>query len=174
MQRKSALFIQLFCVIMFIVAFSLPWIEKGFISVSGFSIPLLNEKATKITNIFYTFTPLKKSMPKIGYVFYIVPLLSFMGGICLFTLKKYTSKYILLLSAIFGIVFTVYFYSSFKLSMIGHGPHLLLATSVAYIILFFTPLIKSKKTEGITMANDVLEKSDEHSAIKEHLDSQNP
>lgn len=173
MQKNTAIFIQVLCIVLLITAFSLPWIEKGLIAVSGFKVPLINEKATKVTNLLYAFTPSKKSVAKIGYVFYLVPMLSIIAGICLFLIKRSISKYILLLACAFGLIFSLYFYNTMKFSLIGNGPHLLLITSVFYMCLFFTPLMKKKKLGDNIEESIDLEKSEEQTPIQDHLDNQN-
>lgn len=170
MQRNISIFIQVLCIVLLITSFSLPWIEKGFISVSGFKVPLVNEAMMRVTNILYVFTPSKKSAAQIGYVFYLVPMLSIMAGVSLIFRRITLSKYILFLAAMMGTAFSIYFYSSLSMSFIGMGPHLLLLTSLLYIIVFFTPLIRKKKTAEIIPDNTEIEKSETQEPTTDFLD----
>jgi len=158
MQKRItvSLVIQLICAVLLVTSFSLPWIEKGLISVSGYKVPKVNEFGTKVSNLAYVFKPSKKSSTKTGYLFYLVP--AFCAAAALFMFKKRSRipKYLIFIACILGLVFSVYFYTSMKFSYIGSGPHMLFITSLAYIIIFFTPLLRIRKDEPVaeTIARD--------------------
>lgn len=148
-QSKTSTIIQCICCIILIVSFFLSWIDMGIISFTGIKIPHLNEILTKTSNVFYVFTPSKKSSTQIGYVLYLIPILSFISLILLFSLRKsVVSKYILLLTCILGAIFAIYvdvrIMASLKFSNIGVGSHLLLLTCITYILLFFSSLMRRK------------------------------
>ncbi|MFV0467630.1 MAG: hypothetical protein ACK5MK_01750 [Dysgonomonas sp.] len=151
MQTKKSIAIQIVFAILFIVAFFMPWIDKSILSLkisfTGLNVPSLNETLTKMTNVMYTFSPSKKSSVKLGYVLYLVPFLSVLAVALAFVWKqKSLSKYILLVAAFLGFIFAIYvgysIVSALGFSSIGTGVYLLFLSSVAYIGLFFSPLMK--------------------------------
>lgn len=150
MQTKKSIVIQFVFVAIFIVAFFMTWVKIGMFSVTGIDVPQLNTKLTKVSNLKYILTPSKKESTQIGYFLYLVPAFSILAGVIIITVRKMNlSKYLLFVTAILGVFFAIYVdisvIKSLKFSNIGTGSHLLLLSSLAYIVLFFTPLMKKSK-----------------------------
>lgn len=154
MQTKKSYVIQIIFALIFILAFFMPWIERSILSIqisfTGINVPSLNERLTEFSNILHTFTPSGKESTKIGYVLYLVPILSIISIVLIFTMKRFAlSKYVLFIAAILGVIFPIYVdikvINTLGLTSIGMGSHLLLLSSLIYIALFFSPLMKKKQ-----------------------------
>lgn len=136
-------------VIFILVAFSLTWISWGKLVVTGWDLPSLYKKTTKISNTIMFFA--KKDSPHLAYVFYIVPLLSLLSAIFLFKMKYRTANFILLLTSALGIFVSIYMYiyfitsKMFKLSNAGGGIHLLLLVSIIGLLWSFIYCSRKKK-----------------------------
>lgn len=164
-KYTSLLRFETIIIIFILVAFSLTWISWGKLIVTGWDLPSLYKKTTKISNTIMFFA--KKDSPHLAYVFYIVPLLSLISGIFLFKMRYRTANLILLLTSILGIFVSIYMYiyfissKMFKLSNAGGGIHLLLLVSSIGLTWSFTYCIKKKKNkdiplEAVSETNDLL------------------
>jgi len=155
MRNKVFLILRVCCIISIIVSFFLPWIDKGILSVSGINLPKLNETLTKATNLLYVFTPSKKSMPEIGYVLYVVPLLSIVS---LLLIRTTFSNYLLLVASLAGLAAGIYLFKTiagiFSVSGVGTGIYVLLITSGIYISLFFGLRFRKRKKEFEEYSSD--------------------
>lgn len=128
----------LFC-ILFIVAFSLPWLDMGLIKIVGWDIPDIQKKLTRLTNFFSH----NKESKYTTYVVYLIPLFSIITSILWIKMKQKTARILLLITGILGIV--VSFNLFYKLPKPGSGVYLLTATSfLSVIYLYFT--LRKKKT----------------------------
>lgn len=136
-------------IIFILVAFSLTWISWGKLIVTGWDLPSLYKKTTKISNTMIFFA--KKDSPHLAYVFYIVPLLGLLSAIFLFKMKYLTANFVLLLTSALGIfvAFYMYYYflssKMFKLSNAGGGIHLLLLVSIIGLFWSFVYCSRKKK-----------------------------
>ena len=149
-KYTSLLRFETIIILFILIAFSLTWISWGKLIVSGWDLPSLYKKTTKISNTIMFFS--KKDSPHLAYVFYIVPLLGLVSSIFLYKMRYRTANYILLLTSSLGIFVSIYMYiyfitsKMFKLSNAGKGLHLLLAVSLIGVIWSFIYCIRKKKS----------------------------
>ena len=148
-KYTSLLRFETIIIIFILVAFSLTWISWGKLIVTGWDLPSLYKKTTKISNTIMFFS--KKDSPHLAYVFYIVPLLGLASATFLFKRKYRTANSILLLTSFFGVFVSIYMYvyfissKMFKLSNAGEGIHLLLLVSTIGLIWSFVYCTRKKK-----------------------------
>lgn len=133
----------LFC-ILFIIAFSLPWLDMGLVKIVGWDIPDIQKKLTKVTNFFSR----NKESVYTTYVVYLVPLFSIIAAILWVCLKQKASKILLLITGILGFIISLNLF--YKLPKAGSGVYLLAGTSIFTIIyLIFALRKKTNKSDVI-------------------------
>lgn len=144
-------------VIIFIVAaFLLPWISWGKIVYTGFDIPFIYKKTTKISNTVLFF--LKKESVYLAFYIYLVPVLSILAALFIYKKKIQTANVFLLLSSLFGFALSLYMYyyllssKLFKLSHSGVGLHILCV--VSFIGIIYTARQAFKKKSRIQLHED--------------------
>ncbi|MBD8347509.1 hypothetical protein [Dysgonomonas sp. HGC4] len=151
-KYTSLLRFETIIIIFILVAFSLTWISWGKLIVTGWDLPSLYKKTTKISNTIMFFS--KKDSPHLAYVFYIVPLLGLLSATFLFKIKYRTANFILLFTSALGIFVSLYMYvyfissKMFKLKNAGGGIHLLLFVSIIGLIWSF--IYCSRKKKGVS------------------------
>lgn len=160
MQSKKTVFIQLVIILLIFYAFYLPWVSKGFISVSGFKLPSTSESMTKISNIRYILTPSKKEITTMAYALYLIPILGGISFVSLLKRKSNLSLHLLLLTSIVGLFLVSNFFFTMNFSSIGWGAILLFATCISYIILFCTPSFRRKDKKEDSTNPDLKPKED--------------
>lgn len=125
---------ELLFALLFIIAFSLPWLDMGLVKIVGWDIPDIQKKVTKVTNFFSR----NKESVYTTYVVYLVPLLSIFSAVLWLSLKKKSARILLMVAGILAFVVSLNLF--YKLSKYGSGVYLLFATSilsVAYLIIVF-------------------------------------
>ncbi|MBK5723024.1 hypothetical protein JGH11_19325 [Dysgonomonas sp. Marseille-P4677] len=127
----------LFC-ILFIVAFSLPWLDMGLVKIVGWDIPDIQKKLTKVTNFFSR----NKESVYTTYAVYLIPLFSIIIAILWISLKKRTARVLLFITGILGFVVSLNLF--YKLPKAGSGVYLLTATSILTILYLLIALRKKK------------------------------
>lgn len=133
----------LFC-ILFIIAFSLPWLDMGLVKIVGWDIPDIQKKLTKVTNFFSR----NKESIYTTYVVYLIPLFSIITAILWISLKKKTARVLLFFTGILGFVVSLNLF--YKLPKAGSGVYLLTGTSILTILyLIFVLRRKKDKTDLI-------------------------
>ena len=133
----------LFC-ILFIIAFSLPWLDMGLVKIVGWDIPDIQKKLTKVTNFFSR----NKESIYTTYVVYLIPLFSIITAILWISLKKKTARVLLFFTGILGFVVSLNLF--YKLPKAGSGVYLLTGTSILTILyLIFVFRRKKDKTDLI-------------------------
>lgn len=133
----------LFC-ILFIIAFSLPWLDMGLVKIVGWDIPDIQKKLTKVTNFFSR----NKESIYTTYVVYLIPLFSIITAILWISLKKKTARALLFFTGILGFVVSLNLF--YKLPKAGSGVYLLTGTSILTILyLIFVLRRKKDKTDLI-------------------------
>ncbi len=75
---------ELLFAILFVIAFSLPWLDMGMIKIVGWDIPDIQKKLTKVTNFFSK----NKESVYTTYAVYLIPIFSIISGILWLSLKK--------------------------------------------------------------------------------------
>ncbi len=157
-KYASLLRFETIIIILILVAFSLTWISRGKLVVSGWDLPSLYKKSTDISNAIMFFA--KKDSPRLAYVFYIVPILGLLSAWFLYNMKYRTANLILLLASFLGIFVSIYMYNYFinskifKLINAGAGIHLLLIVSIIGIIWSFIYAFKKKKILNQTIPQE--------------------
>ncbi|SBV92675.1 hypothetical protein [uncultured Dysgonomonas sp.] len=139
---------ELLFALLFIIAFSLPWLDMGLVKIVGWDIPDIQKKVTKVTNFFSR----NKESVYTTYVVYLVPLLSIFSAVLWLSLKKKSARILLMVAGILAFVVSLNLF--YKLPKYGSGVYLLFATSilsVAYLIIVFR-----KKKVIPTIENDNL------------------
>jgi hypothetical protein len=139
-KRTTALFrIETLIVVLMLVAYSLTWISWGKLIVSGWGLPGLYSKMTKVSNTILFFT--KKDSPHLAYFIYIVPTLGCLSLLLLLVLKRRFANFILLLASVLSLSVSLYMYYYFISSKIfkfpnntGIGVHLLCFAGIAGIL----------------------------------------
>ena len=133
----------LFC-ILFIIAFSLPWLDMGLVKIVGWDIPDIQKKLTKVTNFFSR----NKESIYTTYVVYLIPSFSIITAILWISLKKKTARVLLFFTGILGFVVSLNLF--YKLPKAGSGVYLLTGTSILTILyLIFVLRRKKDKTDPI-------------------------
>ncbi len=133
----------LFC-ILFIIAFSLPWLDMGLVKIVGWDIPDIQKKLTKVTNFFSR----NKESIYTTYVVYLIPLFSIITVILWISLKKKTARALLFFTGILGFIVSLNLF--YKLPKAGSGVYLLTGTSILTILyLIFVLRRKKDKTDLI-------------------------
>lgn len=133
----------LFC-ILFIIAFSLPWLDMGLVKIVGWDIPDIQKKLTKVMNFFSR----NKESIYTTYVVYLIPLFSIITAILWISLKKTTARVLLFFTGILGFVVSLNLF--YKLPKAGSGVYLLTGTSILTILyLIFVLRRKKDKTDLI-------------------------
>lgn len=133
----------LFC-ILFIIAFSLPWLDMGLVKIVGWDIPDIQKKLTKVTNFFSR----NKESIYTTYVVYLIPLFSIITTILWISLKKKIARVLLFFTGILGFVVSLNLF--YKLPKAGSGVYLLTGTSILTILyLIFVLRRKKDKTDLI-------------------------
>mgnify|MGYP001754629123 CR=1 FL=1 len=125
---------ELLFALLFILAFSLPWLDMGLVKIVGWDIPDIQKKVTKVTNFFSR----NKESVYTTYVVYLVPLLSIFSAVLWLSLKKKSARILLMAAGILAFVVSLNLF--YKLPKYGSGVYLLFATSilsVAYLIIIF-------------------------------------
>ena len=125
---------ELLFALLFIIAFSLPWLDMGLVKIVGWDIPDIQKKVTKVTNFFSR----NKESVYTTYVVYLVPLLSIFSAVLWLSLKKKSARILLMVAGILAFVVSLNLFH--KLPKYGSGVYLLFATSilsVAYLIIIF-------------------------------------
>ncbi|EGK01861.1 hypothetical protein [Dysgonomonas gadei] len=125
---------ELLFALLFIIAFSLPWLDMGLVKIVGWDIPDIQKKVTKVTNFFSR----NKESVYTTYVVYLVPLLSIFSAVLWLSLKKKSARILLMVAGILAFVVSLNLF--YKLPKYGSGVYLLFATSilsVAYLIIIF-------------------------------------
>lgn len=134
-------------VLFIIISFLLPWISWGKLLYTGFDIPFIYKKTTKISNTVLFF--MKKDSVYLAFYIYLVPVLSVLSALFLMKSRIKTSNLFLFLSSLFGFALSMYMYyylmnsKLFKLSHAGVGLHLLCV--VSFIGVFYSAIILCKK-----------------------------
>ena len=129
------------CASLIVLAFFLPWVDLGFISFSGYSLPILVNSVGSIAQAFDE--NIQSSNYKI-YLVYIVPLLA-----CLVLFFNYLNKPVKNISLasglvnIIGFVYHLITQSDGSISMYGIG---IWITLLASIIMILSTLGYIKKT----------------------------
>lgn len=143
-----------------IVAYLLPWISWGILSISGFELPFTYKKVTNISNKILFFS--KKECIYTAFYIYSVPILAILSGILLFVGKKILSKILLFICIVNGLIisFYMYFYvatSSFlRLKNGGLGLYLLLIGTVLgiyYFISIWKTHYRKQETQDLIIKN---------------------
>ncbi|WP_029904527.1 hypothetical protein [Prevotella sp. 10(H)] len=132
---------ELLFAILFIVAFSLPWLDMGLVKIVGWDIPDIQKKVTKVTNFFSR----NKESVYTTYVVYMIPVLSIMSALFWIALKKKTSRIFLLMDGILAFIVSLNLF--YKIPKYGSGIYLLCATSILTII--YLIIVSRRKTEII-------------------------
>ena len=133
----------LFC-ILFIIAFSLPWLDMGLVKIVGWDIPDIQKKLTKVTNFFSR----NKESIYTTYLVYLIPLFSIITAILWISLKKKIARVLLFFTGILGFVVSLNLF--YKLPKAGSGVYLLTGTSILTILyLIFVLRRKKDKTDLI-------------------------
>lgn len=125
---------ELLFALLFIIAFSLPWLDMGLVKIVGWDIPDIQKKVTKVTNFFSR----NKESVYTTYVVYLVPLLSIFSAVLWLSLKKKSARILLMVAGILAFVVSLNLF--YKLPKYGSGVYLLFATSilsVTYLIIIF-------------------------------------
>ncbi|MFV0418381.1 MAG: hypothetical protein ACK5KT_06595 [Dysgonomonas sp.] len=143
-KQNRFLSFELLLAILFIVAFFLPWLDWGILKVIGWDIPELQKKMTKVTNFFKFFSKNKEWIYS-THVVYVIPLLSIFVMILWMMLKKKTSRILLMITGVFGLIVSLNLF--YKLPKAGSGVYLLTASSVISIVYLIIIFCRKKKVE---------------------------
>ncbi|MDU1892311.1 MAG: hypothetical protein E6767_16625 [Dysgonomonas sp.] len=135
---------ELLFALLFIVAFSLPWLDMGLIKAVGWDIPGIQKKMAQVTNIFKIFSKNKESL-YFAYVVYLIPLLSIVVISLWILLKQKAGRVVLMITGIFGFIVSLNLF--YKLPKAGSGVYLLCATSILSIIYLIIVFRRKKKVE---------------------------
>lgn len=141
---------ELLFALLFIIAFSLPWLDMGLVKIVGWDIPDIQKKVTKVTNFFSR----NKESVYITYVVYLVPLLSIFSAVSWLSLKKKSARVLLMIVGILAFVVSLNLF--YKLPKYGSGVYLLCATSilsVVYLIIIF----RKKKVKPVIDDNNLFD-----------------
>lgn len=141
---------ELLFALLFIIAFSLPWLDMGLVKIVGWDIPDIQKKVTKVTNFFSR----NKESVYITYVVYLVPLLSIFSAVSWLSLKKKSARVLLMIAGILAFVVSLNLF--YKLPKYGSGVYLLCATSilsVVYLIIIF----RKKKVKPVIDDNNLFD-----------------
>lgn len=134
--------IEYFIIVFLLIAYALPWIEWNNMIVSGFDLPFLYKKITKVSNTILLFS--KKDFLYTAFYIYTIPILALLSGFYFFKDKKKVGVVLLLISVVDGLFVSLYMYyylydsSIFSLKNGGLGILLLLLISLfcmCYLIL---------------------------------------
>lgn len=143
---------ELLFALLFIIAFSLPWLDMGLVKIVGWDIPDIQKKVTKVTNFFSR----NKESVYTTYVVYLVPLLSIFSAVSWLSLKKKSARVLLMIAGILAFVVSLNLF--YKLPKYGSGVYLLCATSilsVVYLIIIF----RKKKVKSVIDDNNLFDNS---------------
>lgn len=141
---------ELLFALLFIIAFSLPWLDMGLVKIVGWDIPDIQKKVTKVTNFFSR----NKESVYTTYVVYLVPLLSIFSAVSWLSLKKKSARVLLMIAGILAFVVSLNLF--YKLPKYGSGVYLLCATSilsVVYLIIIF----RKKKVKSVIDDNNLFD-----------------
>ncbi|HMM02084.1 MULTISPECIES: hypothetical protein [unclassified Dysgonomonas] len=141
---------ELLFALLFIIAFSLPWLDMGLVKIVGWDIPDIQKKVTKVTNFFSR----NKESVYTTYVVYLVPLLSIFSAVSWLSLKKKSARVLLMIAGILAFVVSLNLF--YKLPKYGSGVYLLCATSilsVVYLIIIF----RKKKVKPVIDDNNLFD-----------------
>lgn len=146
MIKKNRFFsFELLLAVLLIVAFFLPWLDMWGIKVSGWDIPELQKKMTKVTNFFKFFS--KKDWVYSTHVVYLIPVLSSLVILFWLFLRVRFARILLMITGIFSAIVTVNLF--YKLPKAGTGVYLLAATTIVIIIYSIIIFRRKKKVEEI-------------------------
>ncbi|MEN9917911.1 MAG: hypothetical protein RL662_347 [Bacteroidota bacterium] len=151
MKLKDTSFLRFEALIslLIIVSFSLTWISWGKLILSGWDVPEMYKKATKLSNAILFFT--ENDTPDFAYLMYIVPALALLAILSLLKAEKRTSDLIFAVACCNGISVSLYMYSYFLSSNIfnfkniGIGIHLLFIISAIGLTYIGNSLKKKDK-----------------------------
>lgn len=146
-KQNRFLSFELLLAILFIIAFFLPWLDWGMLKVVGWDIPDLQKKMTKVTNFFKLFSK-NKDWIYSTHVVYIIPLLSIVVMAFWMMLKKKTSRVLLMITGVFGLIVSLNLF--YKLPKAGSGVYLLTACSIVSIVYLIIIFCRKKKGEPET------------------------
>lgn len=141
---------ELLFALLFIIAFSLPWLDMGLVKIVGWDIPDIQKKVTKVTNFFSR----NKESVYTTYIVYLVPLLSIFSAVSWLSLKKKSARVLLMIAGILAFVVSLNLF--YKLPKYGSGVYLLFATSilsVVYLIIIF----RKKKVKPVIDDNNLFD-----------------
>lgn len=141
---------ELLFALLFIIAFSLPWLDMGLVKIVGWDIPDIQKKVTKVTNFFSR----NKESVYTTYIVYLVPLLSIFSAVSWLSLKKKSARVLLMIAGILAFVVSLNLF--YKLPKYGSGVYLLCATSilsVVYLIIIF----RKKKVKPVIDDNNLFD-----------------
>ncbi len=139
---------ELLFAILFVIAFSLPWLDMGMIKIIGWDIPDIQKKLTKVTNFFSK----NKESVYTTYAVYLIPIFSIISGILWLSLKKKASRVVLMITGVFAFIISLVLF--YKLPKSGSGVYLLCGTSVLSII-YLIIAFRRKNTEILTEINNI-------------------
>ncbi len=139
---------ELLFAILFVIAFSLPWLDMGMIKIVGWDIPDIQKKLTKVTNFFSK----NKESVYTTYAVYLIPIFSIISGILWLSLKKKASRVVLMITGVFAFIISLVLF--YKLPKSGSGVYLLCGTSVLSII-YLIIAFRRKNTEILTEINNI-------------------
>ncbi len=139
---------ELLFAILFVIAFSLPWLDMGMIKIMGWDIPDIQKKLTKVTNFFSK----NKESVYTTYAVYLIPIFSIISGILWLSLKKKASRVVLMITGVFAFIISLVLF--YKLPKSGSGVYLLCGTSVLSII-YLIIAFRRKNTEILTEINNI-------------------
>jgi len=143
-KQNRFLSFELLLALLFIIAFFLPWLDWGMLKVTGWDIPDLQKKMTRVTNFFKFFSK-NKDWIYSTHVVYIIPVLSLIVMAFWLMLKPKVARVFLMITGIFGFVVSLNLF--YKLPKAGSGVYLLTAASIVSIIYLIIVFRRKKKTE---------------------------
>ncbi|GAB6121546.1 hypothetical protein [Dysgonomonas termitidis] len=141
---------ELLFALLFIIAFSLPWLDMGLVKIVGWDIPDIQKKVTKVTNFFSR----NKESVYTTYVVYLVPLLSIFSAVLWLSLKKKSARVFLMIAGV--LAFAVSLNLFYKLPKYGSGVYLLCATSVLSVV-YLIIVFRKKKVQPVIDEDDLLD-----------------
>lgn len=141
---------ELLFALLFIIAFSLPWLDMGLVKIVGWDIPDIQKKVTKVTNFFSR----NKESVYTTYVVYLVPLLSILSAVLWLSLKKKSARILLMVAGILAFVVSLNLF--YKLPKYGSGVYLLFATSILSVA-YLTIVFRKKKVKPTIEDDNLLD-----------------
>lgn len=127
--------IELVLTLLILLAFSLPWLDMGFVlKMNGWQIPELKTKITKVANFFSS----NKSFLYTTHAVYIIPILSIGATLFAAYAKPKTGRMVMAIACIFASIISIML--KLQLPKAGTGVYLLGAVGLiglAYVALAF-------------------------------------